>query len=77
MCVEMSRGVESSLSREDVKRVIEMVMGEGRKAAEMREKAAEIRELIRAALTEEEGRRGSSLAAMDDFVAALLSLTTM
>lgn len=77
VCVEVSRGVESRLSREDVKRVIETVMDEGRKAAEMREKAAEIGEWIRAALTEEEGRRGSSLAAMDDFVAALLSLRTM
>lgn len=74
VCVVMTRGVESSLSREEVKRVIEGVMGGGSEAEEMRRKAAEIGELIRAALTEEEGRKGSSLEALDDFVATLVSL---
>ncbi|KAH6767943.1 hypothetical protein C2S51_013279 [Perilla frutescens var. frutescens] len=73
VCVEMTRGVESSISREEVRRVIETVMGGGSKAAEMREKAGGIGEMIRAALTEEDGRKGSSLKAMDDFVADLLS----
>ncbi|XP_057779483.1 UDP-glycosyltransferase 92A1-like [Salvia miltiorrhiza] len=74
VCVEMTRGLESSISREDVKRVIEEVIGGESKAEEMRKKAAEIGELIRAALTEEGERKGSSLKAIDDFVAALLSL---
>lgn len=73
VCVELTRGVESSISREEVRSVIETVMGGGSKAVEMREKAGEIGEMIRAALTEEDGRKGSSLQAMDDFVTALLS----
>ncbi|KAG6419850.1 hypothetical protein SASPL_116362 [Salvia splendens] len=69
VCVEVARGVESSVSREDVRTAIEALMG----AAEMRRKSAAIGELIRAALTEESGRKGSSLQAADDFVTALLS----
>ncbi|KAI3459720.1 hypothetical protein Pfo_016383 [Paulownia fortunei] len=73
VCVEVSRGVESSISREEVKKVIEAVMGGGGKAEEMKKKAAEIGELIRAALSEEATQKGSSHKAMDDFVSALLS----
>ncbi|KAG6406061.1 hypothetical protein SASPL_133657 [Salvia splendens] len=72
VCVEMTRGVESQISREDVKRVIEEVMDGGSKAVEMRKKVVAVGELIRAALTEEDG---SSLKALDDFVDTLLSLT--
>ncbi|KAG6408362.1 hypothetical protein SASPL_131367 [Salvia splendens] len=46
VCVEMTRGVESQISREDVKRVIEEVMDGGSKAVEMRKKAVAVGELI-------------------------------
>ena len=74
VCVEMTRGVESQISRDDVKRVIEEVMDGGSKAVAMRKRAVAVGELIRAALTEEDGRKGSSLKALDDFVDTLLSL---
>lgn len=75
VCVELSRGKESSISREDVRKVIERVIGEGDEAEKMKKKAGEIGEMIRAALSkeEEDGRKGSSFKAMDDFVSALLS----
>lgn len=72
VCVEITRGVDSGITREDVRRVIEAVVGGG-DGEEMRRKAAEIGGLIRAALKDEAGRKGSSLNAMDQFVATLLS----
>ncbi|KAK4387966.1 UDP-glycosyltransferase 92A1 [Sesamum angolense] len=73
VCVEITRGVESSISRDEVREVIERVMGGGHKAEEMKKKAGEIGELIRAALSEEGTQKGSSHRAMDDFVSALLT----
>ncbi|KAL3829254.1 hypothetical protein ACJIZ3_018056 [Penstemon smallii] len=73
VCVELTRGVQSSISRDGVKKVIEMVMGEGSKGEEMKKKAGEIGELIRGAVIEEGSHKGSSLKAMDEFVNALLS----
>ncbi|GFQ06733.1 UDP-glycosyltransferase 92a1 [Phtheirospermum japonicum] len=69
VCVEITRGVDSEISREMVKEVVERVMGGGEKAEEMRKKASQIGELIRASLSEE----GSSNKALDHFVSALLS----
>ncbi|KAL8491947.1 hypothetical protein ACS0TY_023520 [Phlomoides rotata] len=73
VCVELSRGKESTINREDVRKVIERVIGEGDEAEKMKKSAGEIGELIKAALSEEQGRKGSSLKAMDDFVSVLLS----
>lgn len=73
VCVELTRGAQREVRREDVRRVVETVVGSGDTAAEMRRKAAEIGEKIRAAVTEEGGRKGSSLRAMEDFVDALLT----
>ncbi|KAM7464985.1 hypothetical protein LguiB_012547 [Lonicera macranthoides] len=74
VCVEFARGRESVVLMEEVKRVIEHVMGENKE--EMRKKACEIGELIRGAVTKEGdgGVKGCSLQAMDDFVSTLLSL---
>ncbi|GFZ15676.1 UDP-glucosyltransferase 73B2 [Actinidia rufa] len=74
VCVEVARGVQSEVTAEEVKRVVELVMDESGKGGEMRRKAGEIGELIRAAMQEEEEEgKGSSLRAMDDFVSAILS----
>ncbi|KAG8378713.1 hypothetical protein BUALT_Bualt07G0013900 [Buddleja alternifolia] len=66
-------GVGSIISKEEVKKVIEMVMGTEEEAEEMKRKAYKIGELMRAAVNVNESQKGSSLKAMDDFVAALLS----
>ncbi|XP_059654746.1 UDP-glycosyltransferase 92A1-like [Cornus florida] len=73
VCVELSRGVQSSIMKEEVKKVIETVMDKKGRGEEMKKKAVEIKELIKAAVREEEGHKGSSLQAMDDFIATLLS----
>lgn len=70
--VELTRGVQSEIKVEEVKRVIEMVMEEKGKGGEMREKAAEIAVRISAAMNEEGEEKGSSIRAMDDFVSAVL-----
>ncbi|KAM7460993.1 hypothetical protein LguiA_029114 [Lonicera macranthoides] len=73
ICVELTRGRDSVLLMEEVKRVIEQVMGEN--GEEMRNKACEIKELIRGAVKEgDDGFKGCSLQAMDDFLSTLLSL---
>ncbi|KAL3835040.1 hypothetical protein ACJIZ3_009776 [Penstemon smallii] len=66
VCVELTRGLQSSISSEQVKKVINTVMGE--EAEEMKQKATKIGELIRASITNEESNK-----ALDDFVSALLS----
>lgn len=75
VCVELARGVQQSISREEVKGVIETVLGGGRTGEDMRKKAGEIAELIRTALDEggRESQPGSSNRAMDEFVSALIS----
>uniref|UniRef100_A0A5B7CC57 Glycosyltransferase n=1 Tax=Davidia involucrata TaxID=16924 RepID=A0A5B7CC57_DAVIN len=73
VCIELTRGVQTSIVKEEVKRVIEFVMDRKGKGGEMKRKSVEIGELIRAAVREEGGHKGSSLQAMDDFVSTLLS----
>ncbi|XP_075512011.1 UDP-glycosyltransferase 92A1-like [Primulina tabacum] len=73
VCVELTRGTKSSLSKEDVIKAIDTVMGEGIKAVDMKKKAAEMGELIRSAVREDEIHEGSSVKAMDAFVSALIS----
>nr|XP_027120119.1 UDP-glycosyltransferase 92A1-like [Coffea arabica] len=71
--IELTRGLQSHLEKEDVERVINTVMEKGGKGEEMKRKAAEIRGLISAAVREDEGHKGSSLQAIDDFISAVLS----
>ncbi|WOH14621.1 hypothetical protein DCAR_0934141 [Daucus carota subsp. sativus] len=67
--VELARGLESCITKNDVKRVIEIVMeNEG-----IRRKASEISEMIKQGAGQNNGKKGSSLQAMDDFVSALLA----
>lgn len=70
--VELTKGLESCITKNEVKRVIEMVMeNEG-----IRKKASEISEMIRQGAREKDGKKGSSLQAMDDFVSTLVSSST-
>ncbi|KAF7133081.1 hypothetical protein RHSIM_Rhsim09G0078400 [Rhododendron simsii] len=73
VCVELARGVGSGVEAEEVRKVVELVTEEGGKGGEMRRKAVEIGETMKAAIREEGGRKGSSLKAMDDFVSAIVS----
>ncbi|CAB4294229.1 unnamed protein product [Prunus armeniaca] len=71
--VELTRGVQSKIVGEEVKGVIDLVMDESGKGGEMRKNAAVIKEKIRASIKDDDEEKGSSVKAMDDFVAALLS----
>ncbi|KAK3000160.1 hypothetical protein RJ639_024314 [Escallonia herrerae] len=64
---------KGSLDKEVVKRVIGVVMETSAKGEDMRKKAVEIGELMRAAVKEEGGHKGSSVQAMDDFLSTLCS----
>ncbi|XP_017224287.1 crocetin glucosyltransferase 3 [Daucus carota subsp. sativus] len=69
--VELTRGLESCIRKNDVKRVIETVMeNEG-----IRKKANEISKMIKKGARPINGKKGSSLRAMDDFVSTLLSIS--
>ncbi|BBG93522.1 UDP-Glycosyltransferase superfamily protein [Prunus dulcis] len=71
--VELTRGVQSKIVGEEVKGVIDLVMDENGKGEEMRKNAAVIKEKIRASIRDDDEEKGSSVKAVDDFVAALLS----
>ncbi|CAI9117349.1 OLC1v1018725C1 [Oldenlandia corymbosa var. corymbosa] len=72
--VEICRGLQRNLDKEDVKNIVTMVLDnqEG-KGQEMKKKALEIGKLMRDSVKEDEGFKGSSIKAMDDFISAVLS----
>lgn len=67
VCVELCRGTQSNLGKEEVKKVIYIVLEKG---DQMKKKADEIGELIRAAVVED---KGSSPKAINDFISVILS----
>lgn len=73
VCVELTRGLGSVVEAVEVSKVVELVTDVGGKGGEMKRKAVEIGERMKAAMREEGDRKGSSLKAMDDFVAAIVS----
>ncbi|XVF37742.1 hypothetical protein REPUB_Repub20aG0036000 [Reevesia pubescens] len=70
--VELTRGTQSTISGEEVKKVIQLVMDKEGKGGDMKKKAEEIAEYIRAAVREEGQEKGSSIKALDDFVSAII-----
>lgn len=70
VCVEVARGKRCEVKHEDIVAKIELVMGETKKGIEMREKVGNIRDMIRDAMKEEDGFKGSSVRAMDEFLSA-------
>ncbi|XXG67907.1 hypothetical protein AAC387_Pa06g1143 [Persea americana] len=72
LCVEIARGNCSEIEKGHVKEVIEMVMGETEKGEKMRRKALEIKKVMEAAVREEEGFKGASVKAMDEFIGAAI-----
>ena len=75
LCVELARGTEQRVSAEEVERVVSLVMG-GEKGEEMRRNAGFAGQKIRAASREEGDVPGSSVAALDDFLATVLKSAT-
>ncbi|XP_010069360.2 UDP-glycosyltransferase 92A1 [Eucalyptus grandis] len=73
LCVELTRGVESQIDAEEVKRMIELVMEEEGKGGEMRKRANAVMGQMREAVKEGgDDEKGSSVKAMDEFVRTIL-----
>ncbi|XP_042520437.1 crocetin glucosyltransferase 3-like [Macadamia integrifolia] len=68
VCVVLTRGVESWVGREEVERVVKMVMSKEGKGEEMKRKAMQIAEKIRDSVREDGNQKGSSLKALDGFL---------
>ncbi|XP_038724467.1 UDP-glycosyltransferase 92A1 [Tripterygium wilfordii] len=67
VCLEVARGNSCEVRHEDMGEKIDLVMNETDKGVEMRRKACELKEVIKSAMRDEEGFKGSSAKAMDDF----------
>ncbi|CAI8586606.1 unnamed protein product [Vicia faba] len=74
VCVELTRTVESVISKDDVKRVIKIVMDQEGKGKDMKEKAKQIALHMKEATVERGEEKGSSLRAIDDFVRTILQI---
>nr|XP_043634297.1 UDP-glycosyltransferase 92A1 [Erigeron canadensis] len=72
VCVEVARGVSFEVMSEDLRVKIEEVMSEDGKGKEMRKKAFDIKTMIEEATRDEDGFKGSSVKAMQDFLQAPL-----
>ncbi|KAK7402221.1 hypothetical protein VNO78_14308 [Psophocarpus tetragonolobus] len=72
ICVEVARGKSCEVKHEDIVAKIDLVMNETNEGIMMRKKAGDVRDLIRDAVTvrDEDGFKGSSVRAMDDFLSA-------
>lgn len=70
VAVELTRGLEGKVSKEEVKRVVELVLGSG----EIKKKAVEAGKKLKEAVTVDEGLgfKGCSIEAMDNFVDAVI-----
>lgn len=71
--VEVARGPTCEVKHEDITKKIELVMNETEKRKEMRRKACEVRDMIKDAIRDDEGFKGSSVKVMDEFFHAAFS----
>ncbi|GMY16370.1 UDP-glycosyltransferase 92A1-like [Fagus crenata] len=74
VCVEVARGKSCEVRHEDIVQKIELVMNETQKGKEMRRKACHVMEMIKNAMKDEVGLKGSSVKALDDFFSAAISM---
>ena len=74
VCVEVARGKSCEVRCEDIVAKIELVMNETETGKEMKSKARQVMEMIRNATKDEEGFKGSSVEALDDFFSAAMSM---
>ena len=61
VCVEVARGKSSEVKYEDIVAKIELVMDETEKGVAMGKKAGDVRDMIRDAVKDEDGFKGSSV----------------
>ncbi|KAL5707934.1 hypothetical protein ACHQM5_018781 [Ranunculus cassubicifolius] len=76
VCIEIGRGVGCEIKHEDIEKGIELVMGGSEKGMEMKNKALKVKEMIKDAICEDEGSKGSSIKAIEEFVGAALRMRT-
>lgn len=74
VCVEVARGKKCEIRYEDLAGKIELVMSDSEKGNEIRRKACELREMIKNAMKDENGLKGSSSKALDDFFSAAMAM---
>ncbi|XP_057452506.1 UDP-glycosyltransferase 92A1 [Lotus japonicus] len=74
VCVEVARGKRCEVRHEDLVEKIELVMNEAESGVKIRKNAGNIREMIRDAVRDEDGYKGSSVRAIDEFLSAAMSL---
>ncbi|CAN6556026.1 unnamed protein product [Malus baccata var. baccata] len=70
VCVEVARGKSCEVQKENIVAKLESVMNETEKGKQMRRKASEAKEIIRDAMKDEEGYKGCSTKALEDFLTA-------
>ncbi|XP_050111924.1 UDP-glycosyltransferase 92A1-like isoform X2 [Malus sylvestris] len=70
VCVEVARGKSCEVQKENIVAKLELVMNETEKGKQMRRKASEAKEIIRDAMKDEEGYKGCSTKALEDFLTA-------
>lgn len=70
VCVELARGVDDNVVQQRVAKVIGIVIGETEKGKEMKTKAAELREILKAGMTirDQECKDGSLNSVVDEFL---------
>lgn len=74
VCVEIARGPVCDVRHEEIIRKIELVMYNTEKRKDMRKKCCDVRNMMKDAIRDEEGFRGSSVKAMDEFFNAAFSM---
>ncbi|XP_058071214.1 crocetin glucosyltransferase 3-like [Magnolia sinica] len=67
VCLEMVIGVEENAVSREVERVVGLVMGGTKKGEEMKRKAIAISEMLKAAVRDDGGEKGSSVSAIGAF----------
>ncbi|BAT91805.1 hypothetical protein LR48_Vigan05g195500 [Vigna angularis] len=73
VCVEVARGKSCEVKCDDIAEKIALVIEETEKGIAMRKKAGYVRDVIKDAVKDEDGFKGSSVNAMDEFLSAALS----
>ncbi|KAF9596036.1 hypothetical protein IFM89_006963 [Coptis chinensis] len=73
VAVEVCRGTTCEIKHENLKTAIELVMGDSEKGLQIKKKANEVKEMIKDAVRDDEGFKGSSVKAIEDFINTALS----
>ncbi|XP_006446003.2 UDP-glycosyltransferase 92A1-like [Citrus sinensis] len=74
VCVEVARGMNCEVSKENLSAKFELVMNETEKGMDLRKKASEVEMIIKNAVRNEEKFKGSSVKAMEQFLDAALMM---